>query len=29
VAQLQWWVDACKELGLAKGNVPLKDMVAE
>ena len=28
-AQMQWWVDACKELGLYKGNVPLKDMVAE
>ena len=28
-AQMQWWVDACKELGLYKGNVPIKDMVAE
>jgi NitT/TauT family transport system substrate-binding protein len=28
-AQMQWWVDACKELGLYKGNVPINDMVAE
>jgi NitT/TauT family transport system substrate-binding protein len=28
-AQMQWWVDACKELGLYKGNIPIKDMVAE
>jgi NitT/TauT family transport system substrate-binding protein len=28
-AQMQWWVEACKELGLYKGNVPIKDMVAE
>ena len=28
-AQMQWWVDACKQLGLSKGDVPLKDMVAE
>ena len=26
-AQMQWWIDACKELGLAKGNVQLKDML--
>jgi hypothetical protein len=28
-AQMQWWVDACEELGLYKGNIPIKDMVAE
>jgi NitT/TauT family transport system substrate-binding protein len=28
-AQMQWWVDACKELGLYKGNLSIKAMVAE
>jgi NitT/TauT family transport system substrate-binding protein len=28
-AQMQWWIDTCKELGLAKGNVPLADMLAQ
>jgi NitT/TauT family transport system substrate-binding protein len=28
-AQMQWWVDACKELGLTKGNVKLADMLAQ
>ena len=28
-AQMQWWVDACKELGLYKGAIPIRDMVAD
>jgi NitT/TauT family transport system substrate-binding protein len=28
-AQMQWWIDACKELGLTKGNVKLADMMAQ
>jgi NitT/TauT family transport system substrate-binding protein len=28
-AQMQWWVDACQELGLTKGNVKLADMLAQ
>jgi NitT/TauT family transport system substrate-binding protein len=28
-AQMQWWVDACEELGLYKGSLPIKDMVAD
>jgi hypothetical protein len=28
-AQMQWWIDACKELGLTKGTATVADVLAK
>ncbi len=28
-AQMQWWIDACKELGLSKGDIKVSDVLAK